>query len=525
MVKRVFLILSLLLPAAVAGLAQWWPGAWKALVVLVPLILLGYYDILQTRRTLLRVYPVIGHGRYLLESLRPEIQQYFVESNVNGRPFPRELRTVVYQRAKGVTDTLPFGTQRNVDRIGYEWVPHSMNACASAHEERVPIGGEQCSQPYAAALMNVSAMSFGSLSHSAVRALNLGAKKGAFYHNTGEGGISPYHLQGGDLVWQIGTGYFGCRATDGGFDVARYRDNAQRPEVKMIELKLSQGAKPGHGGILPAAKLTAEIAAIRGVPMGHDVLSPPVHSTFSSPEGLLQFLSMLREECGGKPVGFKLCVGHRTEFLAICKAMLSSGIIPDFITVDGAEGGTGAAPLELSNRAGMPLREGLSFVHQALGGSGLRAQIKLIAAGKVVTAFDLFRTLGLGADLCNSARGMMMALGCIQAIRCNTNHCPVGVATQDPARAGALNVTDKAERVARYQSSTIHAFLELAAAAGLESSAAIGAQHVHHRVDETTVLSLEQLYPQLTPGILQTDAAAAPVPWPSWWNKADAASF
>jgi glutamate synthase domain-containing protein 2 len=525
-IRSLFLMFVFLAPLVIWGLSQFWAGAWWLWIVVGPMTLAGLWDLIQTRSTLRRNFPLLAYGRYFLESIRPEIQQYFVESNTNGRPFNRELRSVVYQRAKGVTDTLPFGTQRDVDAIGYEWIPHSIAALHPAEKEwRVKIGGPDCAQPYQASHLNISAMSFGSLSSAAVRALNRGAKADHFYHNTGEGGISSHHLQGGDLVWQIGTGYFGCRANDGSFDEQKFRQNAVRPEVKMIEIKISQGAKPGHGGILPAAKLTPEIAEIRGVPLGHDVLSPPTHSAFDNPKGLLEFVARLRKASDGKPIGFKLCIGHRSEFLGICKAMLETGIRPDFITVDGGEGGTGAAPLELSNRAGLPMREGLSFVHHALRGAGLREHIRLIAAGKVVTAFDLFRTLALGADLCNSARGMMLALGCIQAIRCNTNHCPVGVATQNKSLVNGLDIADKSKRVERFHHHTIHAFLELIAAAGLKNSREITAQHVFHRIDQSTVVDLNGLYPKLEWGVLANSLEDAPKDWINRWQAASADQF
>lgn len=526
MVRRAFFLLALLVPLGTALFALIFPPAWWGFVILVPVIGLGMVDVTQKRSSLRRNYPVLAHGRYLFESIRPEIQQYFVENNIDGRPFSREQRSLVYQRSKGETDTLPFGTQRNVDQPGYEWIPHSIAAHEPEHaEERVRIGSEACKQPYEASHLNISAMSFGSLSSHAVMALNRGAKAGGFWHNTGEGGISPHHLQGGDLVWQLGTGYFGARADDGGFSAERYRENAARPEVKMIELKLSQGAKPGHGGILPAAKLTPEIAAIRGVPLGKDVLSPPAHTAFSTPRGLLEFIQVLRDESGGKPVGFKLCIGRREEFLSICKAMLETGIVPDFISVDGSEGGTGAAPLELSNRAGVPLREGLSFVDSALRGAGLREQICVVAAGKIITAFDIFRARALGADVVNSARGMMMALGCIQAITCNTNHCPVGIATQDPKRVIALDIDDKTRRVAGYHRNTIRAFLELIAACGLRGARSIRPEHVHHRVEEDLVVHLGELYPKLATGVLTDPHALLPEPWQAWWNAASAESF
>lgn len=525
-VRRIFFAFAALGPLSAALVALVWPPAWWLLAGMLPVVALGLWDVTQKKSSLRRIYPVIAHGRYLFESIRPEIQQYFVENNIDGRPFNREQRSVVYQRAKNVLDTLPFGTQRDVDQAGYEWIPHSIAAIhPTPAEERVRFGGERCTQPYEASHLNISAMSFGSLSSHAIEALNKGAREARCWHNTGEGGISPHHLHGGDLVWQIGTGYFGARAPDGGFSVERYRENAQRPEVKMVELKLSQGAKPGHGGILPGRKVTPEIAEIRGIPLGKDVISPPAHTAFETPRGLLEFLELLRRESGGKPVGFKLCIGRREEFLAICKAMVETDLLPDFITVDGAEGGTGAAPLELSNRAGLPLREGLSFVDNALRGVGLRDRIRVVAAGKVMTAFDIFRARALGADVVNSARAMMIAIGCIQSIRCNTNECPVGVATQDPGRVQGLVVDQKVPRVANFHRNTMNAFLELLAACGLKSPREITPQHVHHRVEEDEVVDLGQLYPKLDNGQLLEALDDAPEAWRLWWQAASADSW
>ena len=502
--RTAFLVTSACALALVAGVSWFWSPALWSLVVVLPLIVRGVADLLQTRQAVRRNFPVLGHGRYLMEMIRPEINQYFVESNHDGRPFSRNDRSVVYQRAKGELDTLPFGTQRDVYAPGYEWINHSL---APAHPDhtasRVLVGGASCAQPYRASIFNVSAMSYGSLSKNAILALNAGARIGSFAHNTGEGGLSPHHLEpGGDLIWQIGTGYFGCRRPDGSFSPTHFEDRATLPNVKMIEVKLSQGAKPGHGGILPAAKLTPEIVAIRGVVPGEDVISPAAHSAFSTPIGLLHFLQTLRTLSGGKPVGFKLCVGKRHEFLGIVKAMLESGIVPDFITVDGAEGGTGAAPLEFSDSVGTPLNEGLSFVHNALVGAGLRDQVRVIASGKVNTGFHLATKVALGADMCNAARAMMFALGCIQALRCNTNKCPTGVATQDPALTRGLHVGDKSERVARFHRETVKSFFEVLGAAGLEEPGELKPWFVMKRVHSGEVRSYHELYPPTEPGSL-----------------------
>jgi len=506
-VRKGFIILSILLSAILILFGSFWPGFYFGFIIVAPVILLGVYDLTQKRRTILRIYPVVGHFRYLFESIRPEMQQYFVESNINGRPINREFRALVYQRAKRVRDTRPFGTQFDVYRAGYEWINHSIYP---VHPEethpRITFGGPDCKQPYDASPMNISAMSFGALSKHAIMALNKGALLGHFAHNTGEGGLSPHHLKyGGDIIWQIGTGYFGCRNSEGGFDKKLFAEKATLDVVKMIEIKLSQGAKPGHGGILPAAKLTAEIAAIRHVPMGEDVVSPPSHSAFNTPTELLEFIHQLRQLADGKPIGFKLCIGKRSEFLAICKAMQKTGIMPDFITVDGGEGGTGAAPIELTNSVGTPLRDGLIFVHSTLIGLGIRQHIRIIASGKIFTAFHMARMLALGADTINSARGMMLALGCIQSRRCNTDKCPTGIATQDPARYKALNIDKKSQRVANYHNSTVKYLVELLGACGLKTLAELKPHHINRRVSGTQVANYAELYPTIEANCLLKD--------------------
>jgi glutamate synthase domain-containing protein 2 len=531
-VRRMFFVISALIILLIETLVrvEAWESARDLYFVFLPIILVGVVDAFQTKQAIRRNFPVIGNFRYLLESIRPEINQYFVESNLDGRPFSRERRNVIYQRAKGVTDTVPFGTQNDVYASDYEWVNHSIAPKPHLHEfPRVNIGGKDCSQPYAASLLNISAMSYGSLSQNAILALSKGAKKGQFYHNTGEGGISPYHLDGGgDLVWQVGTGYFGCRNQDGTFNDDKFQKRAQNAQVKMIEIKLSQGAKPGHGGILPAAKVTKEISLIRDVPMNQDVNSPPWHTAFDSPKGLLQFVAKLRRLSGGKPIGFKLCVGKRREFMAICKAMIETGITPDFITVDGGEGGTGAAPLEFSNSIGTPLNEALVFVHNALIGVNLRDQVKIIASGKISTGINIFSKLALGADLCNSARGMLFSLGCIQALRCNSNTCPTGVATQDPELVKGLVVQDKFERVARYQKATVKSFLEIIAAAGMSSPSEIRPWHIQKRISTTEVKHYGEIYHFLKAGELLKDPRPQGYdrPWiganaDSWQGTAD----
>jgi len=496
------------------------PVLWLPAVVIDALVLLGLYDLLQRRHTILRNYPVIGHGRYLMEMLRPEIQQYFVESDTIGTPFSRDIRSLVYQHAKEGRNKKSFGTELNLMAPGSEWFAHSVFPRPVVMVPfRVRVGGPDCTQPYDMAMFNVSAMSFGSLSAPAVRALNMGAKLGGFAHDSGEGGLTPYHLDsGGDLVWEIGSGYFGCRTQDGAFDPGLFAEKAAHPHVKCVCLKLSQGAKPGLGGVMPAAKITAEIAAVRGIPLGVDCISPSSHSAFYGPLGLVRFLGKMRELAEGKPVGFKFCMGQPADFLAICAAMLETGIFPDFILVDGSEGGTGAAPLDFQDHVGFPLREGLMFVHNALVGCGIRGRIRVGASGKVASGFDIARCLAQGADYANSARSMMFALGCIQAQRCHTNHCPTGVATQDARRARGLDVASKSRRVHRFQAATVESFNALLAAMGLSHPSEISPNLLYRRVDEQTVATYAELYPWLEPGALLGDDA--PTNWSSWWEAA-----
>ena len=512
------------LASAAASIAAGLPALGLA-AVLLALFGLGMRDRRQTRHSVLRNYPVIGHLRFLLEFIRPEMRQYFIEGDNEAAPFSRQQRSLVYQRAKGEPDKRPFGTQMNVGAIGYEWINHSLvPSVLPSHDFRVVIG-EGRAQPYSASVFNISAMSYGSLSGNAILALNAGARRGGFAHDTGEGSISRYHREhGGDLIWEIGSGYFGCRDASGGFDAERFAANAREPQVKMIEIKLSQGAKPGHGGMLPGPKVTLEIAAARGVEPGVDCVSPAQHSAFSTPIELLQFVERLRDLSGGKPTGFKLCIGHPWEWFAIAKAMLATGITPDFIVVDGAEGGTGAAPLEFTDHVGAPLQEGLLLVHNTLVGLGLRDRIRIGCAGKVVSAFDIARMLAIGADWCNSARGFMFALGCIQSQTCHTGACPTGVATQDPQRERALVVPTKADRVYQFHQQTLLALKELVQAAGLRHPGEIDASHIVRRHAEQDVKLLANLLPFVRPGALLAGEMPHQV-FNLYWPMADAASF
>lgn len=529
-----YLTLVGLMLAALLGALGWWQGhgagPWLLLVGSAG-TLLGLRDLRQTQRSVLRNYPVLGHMRYWLEFIRPEIRQYFIESDNEAAPFSRQQRSLVYQRAKGDPDKRPFGTQVDVHAEGHEWINHSLvPTTLDSHDFRVLIGGPNCLQPYSASVFNISAMSFGALSANAILALNGGARKGGFMHDTGEGSISAYHRShGGDLVWEIGSGYFGCRDAQGRFSEEKFVANATSPQVRLIEIKLSQGAKPGHGGVLPGPKVTPEIAEARGVAVGEDCVSPAAHTEFGTPVELLLFLSRLRRLSGGKPVGFKLCIGHPWEWFAICKAMLETGLTPDFIVVDGAEGGTGAAPLEFSDHVGAPLQQGLLLVHNTLVGLNLRDRIRLGASGKIVSAFDIARAMALGADWCNSARGFMFALGCIQAQHCHTGACPTGVATQDPQRQQALVVPDKIERVARYHRNTLHALQELVQAAGLHHPGEITAAHIVRRVANEQVRLLRNQLCFLEPGELLA-AARGEGDWPHnvyrvYWPIARADSF
>ena len=503
-------------------------GVFPSLVFISSLAytVIGFYDIFASKHTINRLYPVVAYLRYFLESYRVEIQQYFIANDTEERPFNREQRSLVYQRAKNVRDTIAFGTQRDLLEDNYLSLWHSLRPrTVSDSAKKIRIGGPDCTQPYEASYLNISAMSFGSLSANAIEALNLGALKAGCYHNTGEGGASPYHLKhGGDVVWQIGTGLFGCRDAEGNFSPDGFSAMAQKPQIKMIEIKLSQGAKPGHGGVLPAAKITDEIAAIRHIATDRDCVSPAINPECTTPMELLNFITTLRQLSGGKPVGFKLCIGNPVEFLNLCKAMLESGIAPDFITVDGAEGGTGAAPVEFTNRLGMVCLESVFLVHNALVGTGLRGQIKIIASGKTASSFDLLSKIAVGADSVNAARTMMMALGCIQSRHCNTNMCPTGIATQDPARSKAINVQQKSERVKNFHHNTLESFYELVGSMGLDDPAKLMPQMLKRRTPYGQLMPSGGLLPPLQDQDLLRDSDISET-WKEWWQQAQSADF
>ena len=526
--RKIFILFSITSLAIIGILTYITVKSALLLVIFLPLILMGLYDMYQSKKTIRRNFPLVGRLRYLLESIGPEIRQYFVETDLDGKPFNRLQRSIVYQRSKKETDTMPFGTQLNVYDEGYEWINHSIRAIPFADvnmNPRVVIGSSQCTQPYSASLFNISAMSYGSLSKNAIIALNRGAKQGGFYHNTGEGGLSPYHLQeGGDVVWNIGTGYFSCRDDNGNFSYEQYTKRAMLDNVKMIEIKFSQGAKPGHGGILPKEKVTDEIADIRLVSKGHDIISPPYHSAFTTPLELMDFVKLLRKGSGGKPVGMKICIGNKHEFIAICKAMVQTHTYLDFITVDGGEGGTGAAPQEYSDHVGMPLRDALAFVYDCLVGYGIKDQIKIICSGKIITGFDVIKALSIGADLCNSARGMMFALGCIQALECHNNTCPTGVATQDPHLVKGLVPEEKSVRVFRFQHETVKSAMDLMASAGIHHPDDVDRSVVSMRTDRTTIKTYLQTYPEPIPGCM-LEGHSVPTDMFYFWKKASAEKF
>lgn len=485
-----------------------------------------YDGFIQKKHTLRRNFPIFARFRYILEKFRPEIQQYFILKDLDALPFTHEQRVKITQMSKQDAYKQGFGSIHDMSKQGHIIMPHSMYPLngEKLEEPRINLGNSQCKQPYNMSVFNISAMSYGSLSAEAVSAMNRGARLGNFAQNTGEGGISEFHLKpigiendyvneqlgfvkklwhkatkhnpnekvefpnaqiGGDLIWQVGTGYFGARTEDGLLDFDKFEAESKRPNVKAIELKLSQGAKPGLGGILPASKNTELIAKARGIEPGTEVHSPESHGMFDTPKGLLTLLKEMKARSGGKPVGFKLCVGQRHEFIALCKAMVEIAdpiYWPDFITVDGGEGGTGAAPIEFSNNVGLPLRDGLLFVNNTLRGFNLKDEIKVIASGKIADGFDIYEKLALGADAVNSARAMMIATGCIMARECHNNTCPTGVATQDPKLRAGLDVDDKAQRVYNYHKTVTHTLKDLLAASGLENTEQITPDMVEYQV-------------------------------------------
>lgn len=524
--SRYFVYIASLVMTALAAFMVLHDPTWLwVLAVAGGIAAIGTVDLLQKKSTLRRNYPVLAHFRYGLESIGPEMRQYFIESDIAETPFSRQQRALVYQRSKSVRDTRPFGTLHDVYGVDYEWINHSLAPSTIESDDfRIDIG-TQCDKPYSASVFNISAMSWGALSAAAIRALNEGARRGRFYHDTGEGSISPYHLEnGGDLVWEIGSGYFGCRNDKGGFDPDKFAKSAQLEQVRMIEVKLSQGAKPGHGGVLPGAKVTQEVASVRGVTPGVDCVSPARHTAFSTPVGLLEFVAQLRKLLGGKPTGFKLAIGHPWEWFGIAKAMQETGMLPDFIVVDGAEGGTGAAPSEFIDHVGVPMHEALMLVHNTLVGLNLRDKIRIGAAGRVVSAFDMAKTMAMGADWCNAGRGFMFALGCIQSLSCHTDKCPTGVATQDPARFKTLDIPDKATRVHNFHQNTLHALRDLLCASGLMHPSELGPEHILRRVSPIEVRSLAAIYRFLTPGELLTKVPEHAV-FKQFWADARSDSF
>ena len=490
----VWLLTGILLVAfsfmvAIHVLASFW--------LFIPLLLLIVvaFDTFQNKSSLRKNYPLVGRLRYLLESVRPELRQYFFESELDGKPFNRRQRSIVYQRAKNVKQTISFGMHDDPNRIGYEWAAHTVYPKkADPATFRVVFGNFQCTHPYDSSIFNIGAMSYGAMSKTAIASLNKGAAKGNFAHNTGEGGISEYHLHGADIIWQIGTGYFGCRNNDGSFSESLFASNAALPEVKMIELKLSQGAKPGHGGLLPAQKNTPEIARIRNISPYKTVHSPSAHSAFGNARELVYFLGKLRHLSGGKPVGFKICIGRKEEFIEIIQAIDNVGIIPDFITIDGAEGGTGAAPLEFIDYMGMALVDALVFASNTLSEFDLKKHIKIIASGKMITAFDIAKTISLGADACYSSRGMMFALGCIQALICDSGKCPVGITTQDKSLYKGIDVTDKSERVANFHKNTMKALADFIGACGFEKTEELIPEIFFKRTKQNLNQSFAEIY-------------------------------
>jgi len=524
MVRRLFFSFTVISLALIIGFSFLWLPTLYFLIPVVPIILIGLHDI-TCSHNILRNYPVIGHFRYMFEFVRPEIQQYFVATNLSGRPFSREARSLVYERAKNLEDTHPFGTEHDINSFNYEYLNHSMNV-QKVDESigRITVGGENCKKPYHASRINISAMSYGALGVHAVRALNRGAKLGNFAQNTGEGGLTPHHLkEGGDIFWQIGTAYFGCRTKEGNFDPDQFVEKVKHKQVRMVEIKISQGAKPSHGGVLPAAKITKEIAEIRGVEMGKDCLSPPTHTSFSTPEGLCHFIQQLRDLSGGLPIGFKLCIGHRSEFMGICKAMLKTQIFPDFITVDGAEGGTGAAPVEYSNRFGAPLNEGLAFVQNCLVGCNIRDKIRIIASGKILSSFDIIHKMALGADMVNMARPMLFAIGCIQALRCNTNTCPTGITTNDPRRKRAIVIKEKAVHVKNFHAISITRFQDMLGAMGLSDPKQLNPNLIFLRTNETTESTYGDAFHYVEPGNFLSDRIDPH--YKDAWEKACAEHF
>ena len=523
---RYSLMVFAFIGAVIFGLAGTVEPVFLVIAFLLGLLaMIGLYDYCQKKRAVLGNYPLVGRFRFLFESIRPELRQYFWESDNDELPYSRNQRAMVYQRAKSINASRSFGSDKDMYAEDFNWLNHSLQpAEIDSSDFRIRVG--EGDKAYDASVLNISGTSFGALSPPAIQSLSTGAKLGGFAHNTGEGSLSKYHLAGGgDTIWQIATGYFGCRTEDGQFDPEAFRDRAILEQVKMIEIKLSQGAKPGHGGMLMAPKVTPEIAATRGVPEYQDVISPPRHSTFSTPNELLAFAAKLRDLSGGKPVGIKLCIGHPWEIIAIVKAMVDSGIMLDFITVDGAEGGTGAAPVEFSDHIGSPLRDALVFVDNCLRGAGLRDRVKIAASAKIISAYDIVRHCALGADWCNMARPFMFALGCIQARDCASSRCPSGVATMDPKRYRVLDVENRARRVFNFHQNSINAVAEMLEAAGLTHTNQLNRRHIVRRLSASQILLADQIYPRVEINALIDGKPVDDPRLASYWHRVSGDSF
>ena len=489
------------------------------------IFLFGVYEHQQKGSGIRANFPILAQARFFFESFRPELRQYFWEDDDDEVPYSRNQRDMVYQRARGELAARPLGTIKDVYEEDYDWLNHSLRPIDIHQPDFLTTVGIG-EAAYDISLLNISGTSFGALSPPAIQALNTGASLGRFAHNTGEGSLSKYHQAGGgDLIWQISTGYFGCRDEKGNFDPELFKSKASLPQVKMIEIKLSQGAKPGHGGMLLGGKVTDEIAETRRIPVGEDCISPAFHSMFSTPTELLDFAEQLRCDSGGKPVGIKLCIGHPWEFIAIVKAMVTEKRFVDFVTVDGSEGGTGAAPAEFTDHLGCPLADALVFVDNCLIGAGIRDRVKVAASGKIVSAYDIVRHCALGADWINMARPFMFALGCIQARDCASGRCPTGIATMDPGRYRVVDVAQKAQRVANFHHNTLKVVGEMIGAAGISHPVHLTRRHIVRRLSSSEIRLADQIFPHVEPGALFTGEPIEDPRLDVYWNKVSGDSF